>query len=54
VDLNTTDFKPQGTGSTSDDDAHFRTLSTMLKAIADATVKLRNGSVLRFHPTSRA
>ena len=54
VDLNTTDFKPQGTGSISDDDAHFSTLSDMLKAIADATVKLRNGSVLRFHPTSRA
>ena len=54
VDLNTTDFKPQGTGSTSDDDAHFSTLTDMLKAIADATVKLRNGSVLRFHPTSRA
>lgn len=54
VDLNTTDFKPQGTASTSDDDAHFSTLTDMLKAIADATVKLRNGSVLRFHPTSRA
>ena len=54
VDLNTTDFKPQGPGSTSEDDAHFSTLSDMLKAIADATVKLRNGSVLRFHPTSRA
>ena len=54
VDLNTTDFKSQGPGSTSEDDAHFSTLSDMLKAIADATVKLRNGSVLRFHPTSRA
>ena len=54
VDLNTTDFKPQGPGSTSEDDAHFSTLSDMIKAIADATVKLRNGSVLRFHPTSRA
>ena len=54
VDLNTTDFKSQGPGSTSEDDAHCSTLSDMLKAIEDATVKLRNGSVLRFHPTSRA
>ena len=53
VDLNTTDFKPQETGSTHHDDVHFETLSAMLKAIADATVKLRNGSKLRFHPTSR-
>ena len=54
VDLNTTDFKPQKAGSTEHDEAHFSTLSEMVKAIADATVKLRNGSVLRFHPTSRA
>lgn len=54
VDLNTTDFKPQAAGSTQHDEAHFSTLSDMLTAIAEATVKLRKGSALRFHPTSRA